>query len=211
MLNKDLKRYYSFFKKKSKNIKLNYYVYLRLLICPFDKIYLSTLRLKNINKVLDIGGGYGIFVDYLKFKNKNLIIEASEFNKNRVKIGKEVIDKTIVFSQKDASKEKFENYDLITMIDLLHHISYEKQEEIFKNISKTNSYILIKDIEKDYFDPRYYWNLIHDKLMTKGDKLYFRSDKSFTNIFKKNKFKVLYKKRIFTLAPYPHIIYIIKK
>lgn len=207
MLPKRLKNYFSarFWPKKS------WYIYLRLAICPFDRIV--DFLPKSSKKVIDIGGGFGLFADYLKFRNPKLSITVSELDESRMSFAKKYMNKDIKFVTKDASIESFKSYDTITMIDLLHHMPTSLQEKLFKNISsqsKKGTFILVKDIEKDY-SFKYYWNYFHDKVMTKGDRLYFRTDKSFKKLFKSNGLKLVIRKRLKTTAPYPHILYLLEK
>jgi 2-polyprenyl-3-methyl-5-hydroxy-6-metoxy-1,4-benzoquinol methylase len=185
------------------------YTKLRFAICPIDEVIKRIPT--NAKSLIDIGSGFGIFANYIKVKKPKLLVTASELEQSRVDSAKKYLSSNVSFIAKDASKEDFYDYDVITMVDLLHHMPSLLQRRLFLNLEKQTKKgvrIIIKDIEKRK-GFRYTWNYVHDSLMTGFDKLYFLSQDDFKQLVKG--FKIIEIKRIWTLAPYPHIIIVLEK
>jgi 2-polyprenyl-3-methyl-5-hydroxy-6-metoxy-1,4-benzoquinol methylase len=186
------------------------YLYLRLLVCPFEKI--EAVIPKNTKKLLDIGAGYGIFADYLATKRKQLRIYASEYDASRVAAAQSRISSRVQFVTKSATDETYKGYDCVTIIDVIHHLSASDQEKLFVKLHRelsTGSRVIVKDIaaERSF---QYYWNLTHDKLMTRFEPVHYRSDKGFRSLFAKHKFTLMCAERI-PHPFYPHVLYVLRR
>lgn len=153
------------------------YNYLRLAIMPLEEI---VAVVPTASTILDIGCGYGLLDIYLAEIDSTRIVIGSELNSKRIRIAQRISQdlKNINFLEENLlHPDRIQNIDCILLIDLLHHISYAQQSELLATIYRllpTEGTLIIKDL--DNRPPfKYYWNLIHDKLITGFDQLYFSS------------------------------------
>ena len=92
---------------------------------------------------------------------------------------------------KDASEhfKEIPKAYAVTAIYVLHHIASKEQQKkllasFFSNLTD-NGVIIIKDLDtKPTW--KYYWNYIHDFIMTKGEPVLYRSSNEMKNILLKN-------------------------
>ncbi|HLP80143.1 MAG TPA: class I SAM-dependent methyltransferase [Acidobacteriota bacterium] len=185
---------------------LSTFIKLRFLICPFDEI--ATL-IPNKGRLLDIGTGYGLFPNYLKDIKPQLNITAIDYDKKRIEVAK-TTTKNIQFKACDATQVKREKYDIILLIDLLHHIDYQKQETLIKlckSMLNKGGILLIKDL--DTRNPfKYLWNYAHDIVVARQFPLFYRTERSMAQLLKDNQFKVTIKRVGTIWQPYNHKAYI---
>ncbi len=186
------------------------YVFLRFIILPVAKI---EQLLPQKGSILDVGCGYG-FTSIFFAKNKKRKIIGLELNTTRVALAKKVSSNicNLSFSTSNLIGNKQSKVSAIIAIDLLHHIN-QSQKNIFLKDSflklNKNGLLIIKDINnKPFF--KYYWNYIHDSIMTKFSSLYFLSDLQLESLLIKNNFKIIKQGKYFNLF-YPHIFYVCKK
>lgn len=184
------------------------YLYLRLLVCPFEIIEREIpVKAKTM---LDVGAGYGIFADYIAYMRPKIRIAASEYNKARVEAARSKLSSNVHFVTKDAMRETFSGYDCITIIDVVHHIPTKGQELLFNKIkaqAKNGTTIIVKDIEKR---PgfQYMWNWLHDIIMTR-ENAYYLSNSDFQSLFHRAGLKVIKTRRI-KHPFYPHVLYVLR-
>jgi len=118
--------------------------FLRKIICPFDEI---VKVIPENKKILDLGCGNAIILDFLskkKFKNYTGIDPKLKKNHNK---------KNNKIKLKSTNAENYfrniQKYDCILIIDLMHHINKEKQDNFIKTILENmqiNSILIYKDI-----------------------------------------------------------------
>jgi cyclopropane fatty-acyl-phospholipid synthase-like methyltransferase len=186
------------------------YVFLRFIILPAVKIE-KLLPLKG--SILDVGCGYG-FTSIFFAKNKKRKITGLELNPRRVALAKKVSSNipNVSFKTSNLIDNKQSKFDAIIAIDLLHHISSSNKNTFLSDSFlklKKDGILIIKDINnKPLF--QYYWNYLHDLIMTKFSSLYFLSDLQLKNLLIKNNFKIVKQGKYFSLF-YPHIYYVCKK
>lgn len=155
------------------------YNYLRLAIMPLEEIVAVVPKKSTI---LDVGCGYGLLDIYLAQTSQNRTVIGSELNQRRVRIAQTISQdlENVNFFEENLlhlDRVKTFNIDCILLIDLLHHVSFAQQSELLAKIYDllpTGGTLVIKDLD-DRPAFKYYWNLIHDKLVTGFDRLYFSS------------------------------------
>ena len=210
---------FEFPKKMKKNISKIIKNYPSLLSRIYNRLRLILIPFKKIEKyvpegtVLDVGCGYGLFSIYLALSSKRDVI-GSDLDKDRISIAKKASKNinlnNIRFYAKDLMDD-MKDLDAIVMIDVLHHLSYKKQEILLKKAIRSlrkGGKIIIKDLEtKKGF--RYYWNYIHDKIMTMFEIQYFISSDNLVGFLKENGFKI--KRKDISNFFYAHYLLICEK
>lgn len=170
-------------------------------------------------KILDVGCGFGSYALYLALKEPKRSITGIDLNKNRIEEAKKASRglKNIDFYCKDFTKDfKLTKCNVISFIDLLHHVPVKTQTNLIKEAHlklEKNGIIILKDVARK---PRwkYLYNYIHDKLMTKGDKLFFRSCNEHKNTLMNEGFKIIKGPELLKISmfnPIPHFIIIARK
>jgi len=188
-----------------------FYVFLRSIILPVSQI--ETLLPKK-GLILDVGCGYGYTSVFFALKNKNRKIIGSEINKKRVLVAQKISASfsNLSFKTSDLIDKNKISFDTILSIDLLHHIN-PSQKELFLKDSfsklKPNGFLIIKDINTKPL-LKYFWNYLHDLIMTRFSKLYFLSSSQMENLLIKNNFKII-KKGEYKSLFYPHVFYVCQK
>lgn len=186
------------------------YVFLRFLILPVLKI---DKLLPQKGSVLDVGCGYG-FTSIFFAKNKKRKIIGLELNSKRIAVAKKASShiSNLYFETSNLIDNNQSKFDGILAIDLLHHINLSNKN-IFLNDSflklKKNGLLIIKDINNKPL-LKYYWNYLHDLIMTKFSPLYFLSDFQLEKLLIKNNFKIIKQGKYFSFF-YPHIFYVCQK
>lgn len=154
------------------------YNYLRVMILPLEEI---AKFIPTSGNIVDVGCGYGLLDIYLAKTSPSRYVIGSELNGKRVRIAQKISQNipNVKFFEKNLLAESdvanVEKIDCIILMDLLHHVTYEQQDELIKTIHHIlppGGKLVIKDMD-DRPAFKYYWNLVHDKLMTKFDKLHF--------------------------------------
>ena len=188
------------------------YISLRWLICPFD---LVEKHVPKNGTVLDIGCGFGIFSHYLATQSKERKIIGIDLVEHRIEQANKLVTQlqNLSFVCADILDHRLPSADAITMIDVLHHIpSMELQNKLLKDCFlclKENGKMIIKDVNK-YPRWKYWWNYIHDYVMTKGQPVLYQDEKNIINLLKKNGFHLKYSE-IIDGYPYAHVIYVAAK
>lgn len=187
------------------------YAYLRSLILPISKI--ETLLPKK-GSILDVGCGYGFTSIFFALKNKKRQIFGSEIDLKRVLLAKKISKSisNLSFETSDLINKNKLKFDAILAIDLLHHINFSQKNTFLKDASlklKPKGFLIIKDINTTPLY-KYFWNYIHDSIMTKFSKLYFLSSNQIEDLLIKNNFKIIKKGKYKNLF-YPHIFYVCQK
>ncbi|MEQ9357375.1 class I SAM-dependent methyltransferase [Coleofasciculus chthonoplastes] len=174
------------------------YNYLRIFILPIAEI---AKYVPEKGKILDVGCGYGILDIYLAKTSPNRQVIGSELNSKRVKIASSVsrtIENVEFFQENLLQGDKPEKFDGVVLIDLLHHITSIQQQQLLQavaNILKKDGQLIIKDMDtKPAF--KFYWNLVHDKLMTGFERLNFIGHQELIVKLEEQGFNVSFKKKI---------------
>ncbi|MFA6519170.1 MAG: class I SAM-dependent methyltransferase [Candidatus Shapirobacteria bacterium] len=188
-----------------------FYVYLRTRILPLTQIE-KTLPQSGL--FLDIGCGYGIASLYFATTSKTRIVKAIEINPKRVEVAKS-ISKNIYnlhFDIDNLANHQHGHYDVITMIDLLHHLSKKQKNRLLKqcnSLLKHRGLLILKDINTTPL-LKYLWNYAHDYLFTFGGKLEFKGVEETIKLLEKYNFKLVNHHSLESYF-YPHILYVFQK
>jgi 2-polyprenyl-3-methyl-5-hydroxy-6-metoxy-1,4-benzoquinol methylase len=182
------------------------YAFIRTRILPIDKIE----RFVPEGRVLDAGCGFGITSIYFALKNLKREVIGSEISEERIRIAKMISSEipNVCFRVESLIKSGEEKFDAIVAVDLLHHINNKEKEDFVResrNRLNKNGILIIKDIDKKPLF-KYYWNYLHDKIMTR-ERLYFYSAKQMKEMLEKNGFKIKEIRRIKSLF-YPHVLFV---
>ena len=183
------------------------YTVIRMFLVSFKKI--ESLIPKE-GKILDIGCGNGLFCHYMQLTSEKRTIIGVDNDENRIKTARITANNNpgLQFHHGDANATDLGGIQIITLIDLLHHMPFEAQEKLLADIYdnlKDQGVLIVKDLQKK---PtwKYVLHYIHDSLSYKGKKLYFRSNGDMTSLLERLGFQVeshpIDKKNI-----YPHIVY----
>ncbi|MCR4276891.1 MAG: class I SAM-dependent methyltransferase [Candidatus Roizmanbacteria bacterium] len=182
---------------------------LRFLIFPVKEI----LRIiPNDGSLLDIGCGYGFITNAIAILNPHLSVYGFDINKYRIKLAQNSVSNrnNIRFLVSDLNNklDKLPKYNVITCIDLLHHIEKKFHNRVIADIYdhlEKNGTLIIKDIDtRPWY--KYYWNYFHDLIVNKGQLVYCRSHFEWISMLKKKGFQI--KLLIFPKKGllYPHFI-----
>ncbi len=190
------------------------FVYLRCILLPPDKVE----RFVPVRgRIVDVGCGYGHYAIYFALKQPKRIVRGYEFNKNRVRAANKAaarIDNVDFFCRDIRRDSSLKSCDCICLIDLLHHVPREAQDNLLLECSKKlakEGVLIVKDVDNRPLW-KYVYNYVHDKIFTLNDKLYFSSRKQMETKLEGLGFKITFKETIRTwfLNPIPHYILILK-
>lgn len=183
----------------------------RCLLCPFEEL---VSFVPKEGKIADLGCGTGIFANLLSLECNKRSIIGLDANSYVIEAARKTVSnrKNIKFLVRRVNEVQLDgDYDVITIIDLLHHIPFEIQERVLimsyeKIVS--GGILLLKEIDKT---PkwRYIANIIHDSIKDFGNKLYVRDHREYCNLLQEIGFsvKVIYMPKAYL----PHVLYYCKK
>lgn len=190
------------------------YVYIRNTILPPN---LLECYISKKGRIIDVGCGFGSYAIYFALKEPKRNILGIDSNRKRVRTANKASKNitNVTFEARDLKTDhKLKSADGIYLIDILHHLPYKNQElllkECYKRI-KNGGTLIIKEISNKPLW-KYWFNYLHDKIMTKNDKLYFQNSKKLVGLLKQIGFKIKIRKlNAKSINPYPHIIFLCKK
>ena len=193
-------------------VRVRLYLIFRRLIIPFEII--EQYVPKNGN-VVDVGCGYGIFTNLLALKAKKRNVVGIDIDQKKVTIANEIYghNPNINFICSNITDTQLPNTDIITVIDVLHHIPSENlQSKLLNSCFLALSHggkLIIKDLD---IKPRwkYWFNLLHDFLMTKGKPVLYQNQNNVKNLLINAGFKLEKTIKILNY-PYSHILYLAQK
>lgn len=192
------------------------YTKIRLMLTPFEKVA-EYVPKKGV--IYDLGCGYGIFANLMAFHSPKRKIIGVDLSKDRIKTAEKTVGrrKNIRFINNDLKNINLEKCGYIVIYDVLHHMNYQAQEKLLKECFgklDDKGLLIIKDNDTT---PtwKFIWNYLHEiiatlLLITKSDKLSFRTKEEFLKLLFKTGF-VVETVNIPTNLPYPFILYLCHK
>ena len=185
----------------------------RPIICPFNQL-LSLIE-PNI-KIFDIGCGSGQFALLLAEYKSPQALGGIEISDNLINNAKQLLSEynsiNLNFSSYDGKTipDAIKEYDIITMIDILHHIPQKAQEKFLNEIytkMKKDTVLLLKDINASSL--LVYFNKLHDLVLSgkSGHEIKYHKLKK---IIDKIGFKIIFEAKKIVLW-YPHQTFLLKK
>ena len=141
---------------------------LRPLICPFGPII-------DAAKLLDVGCGAGLFIGLITTYRSDIHATGFDVSKAAINLAKQMqaahsAKNRIAFNhQSVASAWPESNFDAVTLIDILHHLSHSEQQTAFETAVahlKSDGRLIIKDMARR---PRWraFANWIHDIILAR--------------------------------------------
>ncbi len=188
-------------------LKISY----RPLICPFNMVLKQIEEKKSI---FDIGCGSGQFLlilaEFMKPSKLGGIEISSELVNNAKNIlfaynGSIPVD--ISTFDGESIPDNIYKYDIVTLLDVLHHVPREKQVSFLRQIvsrMKPGANLILKDINREF--PMVWVNKIHD-LMLSGEIGHEIHYKKVVSLLKDVKLEIISVEKTNKLW-YPH--YVIK-
>ncbi len=168
-----------------------WYVCLRWRLCPFEQIA-RHVPLKGT--IVDVGCGYGLLCNLLALTSQQRDVIGIDLSPKRITAAQrtEKERKNIKFLLQDANSLKPEKCDVLLMSDFLHHISYQRQEELlalcYQKLSK-NGLLIIEEVDDKPFW-KYQSNIIVDGLLNLGRRIYFRNSSEYLRLLSRIGFEV---------------------
>jgi len=193
-------------------ISVKLYMRLRPLIIPFELIEKHVPKNGNI---VDVGCGYGIFANYLAISSKERNVTGIDLNKKRIYTANKIFSQSpnLNFICSNITDSEIPNADIITAIDVLHHIpTLDLQTKLLdacNSVLSKDGKLILKDV-----DTKPKWKHLiarfHDYIMAHGDSVLFQDKNTIVNLLKKTGFEI---EEIINIKKYPyaHILYIAKK
>ena len=165
-----------------------FFTWARPWICPFDKFIFQVPKNQSI---FDVGCGNGAFLFLLATFREPKKLYGVDVSENNLSIVKNIFPNTKYNKVNNISDWPKENFNVITVIDVLHHIKPEEQHEFINKILnkiKPGGTLIIKDMSTK---PWYFaiMNTIHD-LIFANQLIHYFPFNELIQIIKKNGFEI---------------------
>jgi len=191
----------------SQDLRSKLYTYLRLRLSPLLAIEPYVPR---AGRIVDLGCGCGIFANILYLGSKDREIVGFDNSARRIEVARSVSgnSKRLSFEVGDVNDVALGRLQIVTLIDLLHHMPYDNQNRLLSKIADrlhAGGVVIIKDLEKS---PcwKYIFHYVQDSISYRGSRLYFRSARSMVGLLESLGLAV----ETVSLAsgyPHPHVLY----
>lgn len=168
-----------------KVLGVSLYESLRSFILPLQKI---NNALPNQGKIIDLGCGWGITTRFLA-KEKGRSVIGVDLNTQRLPKKR---SGNLFFINADIRTFDIKDTNGILLCDVLHHMNFNDQEKVLKNIAKglkTGGILVIKEIDTEEF-LRGKLSRFWDFVFYPGEKIYFSNSKDLKQKLENLKFKI---------------------
>jgi len=191
----------------SKDKISKYYTMLRLLLSPIVQI---EKYVPEKGSILDLGCGLGIFACILYLGSPERKVIGVDVSTKRIEVAQSILNEypDLRFVSGDVNDVQFGEFGIITLIDLLHHMSFPEQnfliQKVYRKLNR-GGLLLVKDLEKKPYW-KYIFHYIQDLISYKGGKLYFRSSAEMVTLLEDIGFRTE-KISMASGYPHPHVLY----
>ena len=172
------------------SIKDKLYLKLRWRLCPFKEI---SEHLPKNGLVLDVGCGAGILSNLLAVDSEKRNVLGIDLSERRIKTAKSSIGsrKNIEFKQMHVKDFEPQSCKGAVMSDFLHHLTFEAQKNLIKDIHAKldeNGILVIQDVDKK---PKLKFLVVYflDHFLNPGDKIYYRDKNNYKRLLEDIGFK----------------------
>jgi 2-polyprenyl-3-methyl-5-hydroxy-6-metoxy-1,4-benzoquinol methylase len=182
------------------------YTSIRLKLAPIVKV---EEYVPKSGKILDLGCGNGMFANILLLGSPQRSVKGVDLDAGRIRAAQRIAsgNSSLEFWVGDAGSFPLEQYDAITVIDLLHHMEFAEQTKLLKKLYERladGAVLIIKDLEKA---PKwkYWFHYVQDSISYRKP-LYFRSAGEMETTLR----RIGYTVEIVSLASgymHPHVLY----
>ena len=168
------------------------YARIRSASIPFCEI---EAQIPKEARCLDVGCGVGFVSNLLEIGSDKRIVLGIDIDGNRIKIAQQTLGKrkNIDFICGNIFNLNLQQFDVIIIVDVLHHLKPKLQQETIKkcvSLLSPKGFILIKDVG-DRPRWKYWYNFFVDNFtrflqITKGDKCHYLCSLEFKNLLQNN-------------------------
>lgn len=179
--------------------------FLRVLMLPLKEI---DSFLPQSGKIVDLGCGEGVIAEFLASKNGRMII-GIDLDEKRLKVSTQ---KNLRFQVGDIRKFKLDKIDGVIISDVLHHVNFQDQRLVLKNIAKglkKGGVLVVKEIDTGEFI-RSRLSRFWDFVFYPGEKIYFNDAQKLKKLLESLGFTVSIK-RPTRLFPGSTTLFVCKK
>ncbi len=209
MINKKLSAIY-----KDLPFSTRMYVPIRQMLLDFERMVEQVPE--NVNKIQELGCGYGLASFLMAQSRPNTTIESYDIAKNRIDLlGKINPYKNLKFYAKNVIDINTFDADVIIMTDLLHHLTYIEQRMLLNHIRKTakdDVFIIVKDMDRGKHSFRQAVNYTIDIVHAKGLTFFYHTQDSFQKLFEECGFRITKQSHLNrSYIPLNHIVFCLER
>ena len=198
------------------NLFVRLYCYIRFLIIPLRLMDSIVQFIPRSGLVLDLGCGFGLFTLFYAKLYPNTQFLGIDISSKRISVAQQSAQKlslsNVTFKVGDALESSIEleaRFQAVISIDLLHHIDFEKGDQLAKLIHNKllaeKGVWIIKDVSTQ---PRFMllFTYFLDFLMSPDDDFYYRNSFIWRELCLSLGFKRVHIFDVWDVLPYPHFI-----
>jgi len=196
------------------NLAVRLYSKIRFLILRQSFLDEIGQYLPRNGRVLDLGCGFGLFSLYFALRKPTCQITGVDLSEHRIRQARESAEKlsltNVTYHVGNALDGQYgERFDVIYMLDLVHHLPAEKVPAFFEQsraLLNPDGILLVKDVADR---PRYkmLFTLLLDRLMVGREPIHYWPPAQLSGQLEDLGFSVK-THRMTDFLPYPHILYI---
>lgn len=196
---------------------VRWYCTIRFLIININMLHILRLCMRGKARVLEIGCGFGLFGCYFAARNPDIEYHGIDLSGNRIAMAQRAASRlklaNATFVQGDACDTLAldDQYDIVVMMDLMHHIPDEGKRNLISQVLPRlhpQGRLIIKDIAKEpWWKLGFTWLL--DVLMTRGFDMWYWAPEEFRTLVDDGFGMEIYP--ISDWLPYPHVVYLFSR
>lgn len=152
-----------------------WHIRLRWRLCPFLQI---AGHVPDEGKIVDIGCGRGMLANYLALTGPGRQVTGIDRQTPRIEAAQASVKGrgNIRFLLRDALELEPEEFDVIILSDMLHHLAYPLQDKLLdhcRRVLPPGGLLLLEDVTPD---PKWKWvaHFLIDRSLNLGRRQYFR-------------------------------------